>query len=680
MARTAAFLSVVILLLLSLAGADAFAEGRRVALVIGNSNYTYAGQLKNPANDAKDIATQLQKVGFEVIVQLDANRTKMATAIEDFTSKISGAEAALFYYAGHGIQLANRNWLIPIDVELKASTQPKLSLLALDEIQEGIAGQKVDTTIFILDACRDNPFAGRAGARAASQAGLAPVTAGNATLIAFSTSPGEVALDGTGRNSPFADALLKSIPKAGQELQRTMKSVKKDVIEATGGQQSPWTSDNLTNDFYFVSLPTEPSFTPVEEQEWTLIKDSKNAALFQSFISKYPHGKYAPAAQMALMATFTQQMNEMKKEWQSQQEVGFWNSVKDSNSPALLQNYLRQYPKGIFAQQAEALLLQIDSEQKALKARQEEGKRRQEEADKKNELRRIEAESRAQELDAKKRAEEATNAAEVKRLQEEKRLQDSKHQEELRKVQEEVWLAKEAKEKAEAARIAAENAKEQARSDAKKEGEAAQDRAQKEQEAEKAREALKEAQRKKEQADKEAAQRAAEAKRAEEARKAAEEAARLKAIKDAAEAAAKKAAEEAAKAKALKEAKDAEAKKAAEEAARAKALKEAQEKKEAEAKKVQEEANLKQLREEEQKKRDAEAAAHKSKQEQQRKLEEAQRQQEQKDAEAQRAREQQQQRAKTVVKPQYRQPPAPRHRETPAPRQGGGSAPIIHGL
>jgi hypothetical protein len=664
MARTAAFLSVVILLLFSTAGGGAFADGKRVALVIGNSNYTYAGQLRNPANDAKDIAAQLQKVGFDVIVLLDADRTRMAAAVEDFTSRIAGAEAALFYYAGHGIQYANRNWLIPIDVEVKSNTQPKLSLLALDEIQEGIADQKVGTTILVLDACRDNPFAVRVGTRAVAAAGLAAVKGGNDTYIAFSTEPGNVAVDGAGRNSPFADALLKAIPKIGQSLHKAMLAVKQEVRKATGGQQTPWTQDNLPADFYFVSLPTEPAFIENEEQDWALAKDSNNSAMLQSFLSKYPNGKNALAAQMALNRAALQ---EMRKELQSQQEIAIWNSVKDSNNPTLLKSYLRQYPKGIFAQQAEALLLQIDVERQARQAQQEAEKRREEQAAKEKELQKIEAERRVQELDAKQRADAAKNAAELKRLEEEKR-----------KVQEELRLAKEAKDKAEAARVAAEKAAEQSRSEAKKEGEAAEDVAKKQQEAEKAREALKDAQRKKEQADKEAADRAAEVKKAEEARKAAEEAARVKAIKDAQEAEAKKAADEVARAKALKDAKDAEARKAAEEAARQKAIKDAQAKKDAEEKKAQEEAGLKKLKEEEQKTRDAEQAAKKQRQEKQRELEEAQRQQEQKDADAKRARDQQQQKRKPVEKAPYR-PAGPPHREAP-PRGGGGSPPIIHGL
>jgi hypothetical protein len=678
MARAGAFLSVLMVLLLTMAGGSAFAAGRRVALVIGNSNYTHAVKLPNPVNDATDVAEVLRNVGFEVIFKLDANRTQMATAIEEFTSRISGAESALFYYAGHGIQVANSNWLIPIDIELKATTQPKLSLLSLNDLQEAIAGQKVGTTILVLDACRDNPFAGRVGTRAAGASGLAAVTAGNATLIAFSTSPGDVALDGTGRNSPFAAALVKAIPKAGQELQRTMRLVKKDVMDETGGVQSPWTSDNLTADFYFVSLSAEPPVLPAEEQEWAIARDSGNPAMLQSYMYKYPNGKYFPLASAALTRATLLQMEELRKDLQGQQqEIGWWESVKDSKDPAQLRNYLKRFPKGIHASEAEAILKQMETEQKAAKAQQEADKLREEQAAKEKEVRRIEAERRAQDEDAKKRAEEAKNAAEAKRLQEENRLRDLKHQEEIKKAQEEVRLAKEAKEKAEAARIAAEKAAEQARRETKKEGEAAEDVAKKQEEAGKAAEDLKEAQRKKDQADKEAAERAAEAKKAEEARKAAEEAARLKAIQEAKEAEAKKAADDAAKAKALKEAKDAEARKAAEEAAKAKELKDAQEKKEAEIKKAHEQARLKQLKEEEQKKRAAEAAAQKQRQEKQRELEEARREQQQKDAAAKRARERHEQRRapKAAEKPQYK--PAPEQRRE-APRQR--EAPIIHGI
>ena len=222
MIRKLQFLALFLLLFCA-ADDDALAAGRRVALVIGNSAYSYVDRLDNPANDAADIAAKLKQLGFEVILRTDADKLSMESAISDFAELLRGAEAGLFFYAGHGIQVNDQNYLIPTSAELKSNVALEWRLIPFGMILTTMANEGAGTNIIILDACRNNPFVGRfrTVTRAASiSAGLAKVQAGNGTLISFSTAPNSVAVDGTGRNSPFSEALIRHISKPGEEIGR----------------------------------------------------------------------------------------------------------------------------------------------------------------------------------------------------------------------------------------------------------------------------------------------------------------------------------------------------------------------------------------------------------------------------------------------------------------------------
>lgn len=251
--------------LLALA-APALAQ-KRVALVVGNGAYTNATPLANPSNDATDMATALEAVGFQVILGLDLDKRAFDINLRDFSRALADADTALFFYAGHGLQVAGRNHLLPVDAELRSERDLDFEAMSLDFVLTQMErGREGKTNIVFLDACRDNPLARNLarsmGTRSASvQSGLAQVETGVGTFIAYSTQPGHVAADGSGRNSPFTGALARAIPEQGRNLTAIMIAVRKQVLTATGGKQVPWDHSSLTGDFYF-QLAAAPGGVP----------------------------------------------------------------------------------------------------------------------------------------------------------------------------------------------------------------------------------------------------------------------------------------------------------------------------------------------------------------------------------------------------------------------------------
>jgi hypothetical protein len=231
----------------------AFASENRVALVIGNSAYRNAAVLENPKNDASDMAAAAEKLGFKVIKGLDLDKGGMDRTIRQFAEALKGATIGMFYYAGHGLQVSGRNYLVPVDAELKTAEALDFEMVGLDVVQR-IMEAASETNVLFLDACRDNPLsrnlARAMGTRSAAIGhGLTAQEAGAGTLISFSTQPGNVALDGTGsRNSPYAAALAKHITAEGKDLAGLLVQVRRDVMAATGKRQIPWEHSALVAD------------------------------------------------------------------------------------------------------------------------------------------------------------------------------------------------------------------------------------------------------------------------------------------------------------------------------------------------------------------------------------------------------------------------------------------------
>lgn len=226
----------------------------RVALVIGQSAYRSVPALPNPANDAKMMTDLLTSAGFEVTAVPDASQTEMRRAIADFIDKLNGKGAdtvALVYYAGHGLQVDGENFLLPVDVSVLHESDVPLQGVRLNDLLNSLATVPSKTRIVMLDACRDNPFPELEKAIGHGLALIETKAGAAGSFISFSTSPGAVAEDGTGTDSPYTTALLAAAREPGLAIEEALKRVRVSVNQATDGRQTPWDSSSLTTDFYF---------------------------------------------------------------------------------------------------------------------------------------------------------------------------------------------------------------------------------------------------------------------------------------------------------------------------------------------------------------------------------------------------------------------------------------------
>ncbi|MGQ0681469.1 tetratricopeptide repeat protein [Bradyrhizobium sp.] len=236
---------------------DATERGPRVALVIGNAAYSNVPSLANPVNDAREMSSALRELGFKVIEGYNLNSTTMRSKIAEFGNALPGAGVSLFYYAGHGMQVSGRNYLVPVDAKVERPSALGTEAIEVNTVIADMESEKRINLVF-LDACRDNPLSrnlarsmGGGTRSSAVGQGLAQLNAGIGTLITFATSPDTIALDGSGRNSPFTQAMLKYIRTPGLEVRSMLTRVRADVIRATNEQQVPWDHSSLTGDFYF---------------------------------------------------------------------------------------------------------------------------------------------------------------------------------------------------------------------------------------------------------------------------------------------------------------------------------------------------------------------------------------------------------------------------------------------
>ncbi len=302
------FVSLLMLLVVPIAYAD-----KRVALVIGNSAYQHAPSLPNPKNDATDMTAALSKQGFQVIEGLDLDKATFDRKVRDFAVALKGSEVGVFFYAGHGFEVTRQNYLVPIDAKAEEAEALDFEMVRLDVVHR-IMERQTSTNILFLDACRDNPFArnlARAlGTRSAEVGrGLAAVESGVGTLISFSTQPGNVALDGKGRNSPFTGALVRHISTASDDLGAILIAVRNDVMKSTQSKQVPWEHSALTGRFFFnpaaaIMLPPPSPATPppVSEAEraWNAAKDTKSIPALQAFINRFGDTYYGDLAKVRL--------------------------------------------------------------------------------------------------------------------------------------------------------------------------------------------------------------------------------------------------------------------------------------------------------------------------------------------------------------------------------------------
>ena len=267
----------------------------RVALIIGNTNYIES-PLKNPGNDAKAIAGELQKVGFKINLRLDTGRVQLAEAIQEFGADLARSKGVgLFYYAGHGAQLGWRNYLIPVDADVEKLEDMRAKTVELNMLLAGLTKAQNAMNVIILDACRDNPFGSKVPTE---HKGLSQFDAPPRSLLAYATSPGNTAGDGSGAHGLYTENLLREIKVPEVKIEDVLKRVRLNVRRKSEGQQIPWESTSLEDDFYF--LPPQHvkklSEAKIEKQfneelaVWEKIKNAKDPGEIEEYLRKNPSG------------------------------------------------------------------------------------------------------------------------------------------------------------------------------------------------------------------------------------------------------------------------------------------------------------------------------------------------------------------------------------------------------
>jgi hypothetical protein len=253
---------------------------RRVALVIGNAAYETA-PLTNPVNDAKNMADALESFGFNVTRRNNLKRDEMEDAIRAFGKKLGSSDVVLFYYAGHGLQLNQVNYLVPVDAKVENEADVEADCIAAGLVLEQIKRARSTINIVILDACRNNPFLRRLRS---VERGLARMGAPRGTLIAYSTQLGSVADDGPGRNGLYTQELLKFMPTPGLKVQDVFNKVRESVLKLTGNRQEPWEETSLVGEFYFVEPPPSPSptLTVSPDELLDIIKSAQQSKVRES--------------------------------------------------------------------------------------------------------------------------------------------------------------------------------------------------------------------------------------------------------------------------------------------------------------------------------------------------------------------------------------------------------------
>lgn len=276
----------------------------KVALVIGNAAYPGA-PLKNPANDAKDVAQAFRQLGFEVIERIDVTQKEMNRAITQFGARLVADSVAVFYFAGHGLQVRGKNYLVPVDAQIDSEASVRAEAVDVDALLDQLTSSTLN--IVILDACRNNPFERRFRGVGG---GLAQMDAPKGTLIAYATSPGKVASDGGGRNGLYTQELLKVLRTPGLEVEKAFKRVRANVARATNDNQIPWESSSLTGDFFFGGAGTAPapstaylqSDAEIEQAVWDAVKEGGRPDGLRDYLTNYPNGRFAVLANARLKA------------------------------------------------------------------------------------------------------------------------------------------------------------------------------------------------------------------------------------------------------------------------------------------------------------------------------------------------------------------------------------------
>ena len=305
LAALAAFAALALL-------APVAAANGRVALLIGNNAYP-SSPLRNAANDSRDLAAALRELGFKTIVKENTTRAEMIAALQEFGKALDGAEAALFFYAGHAMQFKDRNYLIPIDAVMGSEDDVTFFSVEVGQVFDRMERARTRFNFVILDACRDNPFR---DTFKVSATGLAQMSGPSGTLIAYATAPGATAADGFGRNGIYTGHILQNIKVPDMPVEVLFRKVREGVERDTKRLQTPWELSSIKGDFVFNATgraasagngqaPSGPSAdvsAQFELQFWKSVQDSSRAGDIQAYLDKYPNGVFAPLARSRIDA------------------------------------------------------------------------------------------------------------------------------------------------------------------------------------------------------------------------------------------------------------------------------------------------------------------------------------------------------------------------------------------
>lgn len=301
------FLVATLSLLFSLTPASA---EKKVALVIGNSNYAHSQTLPNPSRDADAVSAALTRLGFEVSLRKDLGKRDLEMTLADFSDAVAGSDTAIFYYAGHGMEIDGNNYLIPVDAALRSDNRVKFETVGLNDILSSIDGVK-GLKLILLDACRNNPFAAHLGAkdkRSGATRGLAPVEPNPGMLVSYAAAAGTTADDGEDGHSPYTAALLDHIERPGLELNLMFRMIGDAVFEKTDGKQTPFEYGRLPGVSIYLKPPVaEPVVTVVDPcrdaaTHWTAVQNSNNRAMIRDHLTRFRTCAFSTLAENALAA------------------------------------------------------------------------------------------------------------------------------------------------------------------------------------------------------------------------------------------------------------------------------------------------------------------------------------------------------------------------------------------
>ncbi|MBR0754517.1 caspase family protein [Bradyrhizobium jicamae] len=338
------------------------APEQRVALVIGNSNYVNAPKLANPGNDAQSMAELLNSAGFEVMAATDLTQSDMVRALQDFSDKVAARgpnTVAMVYYAGHGVQLAGENYLVPVDAKIATPADLTGNSVRLVDIMGTLENVPSRMRIVILDACRNNPFP---TVNEATR-GLAIVDAPNGSIVGYSTAPGMEAQDGKNGHSPYTNAFLNLAREPNLPIEQLFKRIRLEVNDATDGKQTPWESSSLTSDFTFFGNTAVASARPPERgpvvmmasnlpsrsarQAYDFVLSEGSPDYYEEFITLYPYDPLCDRIRFLL------------NNWR---QVAAWHKAVLANTPFAYKTFHDNFGNSPYAQTA----LKLQSQPKAL--------------------------------------------------------------------------------------------------------------------------------------------------------------------------------------------------------------------------------------------------------------------------------------------------------------------------